>query len=85
MVSTSDCYAGGLPIKFGILPILKHAYMHMGKQLTAMLAVKMLAGVALQVIYHIQVINHTIDRIHIGFENPGQTSTEVQDKGTHGN
>ena len=49
-----------------------------------MLASKMLAGVALEVIYHIQM-NHTTDRINISFENPGQTSTEVQNKGTYGN
>ena len=37
LVSTSDCYAGGLPIESGILPLLKHACReaiscHVGRQ-----------------------------------------------------
>ena len=47
MVSALDCYAIGLPIKSGILLLLKQTYEE--RQLATILAMKMLAGVASEV------------------------------------
>ena len=67
VVSTCDCYVGGLPIQLGILPLLKHAC---GE--ATMLAIKRLAGVALDMNLREHILCMPLPSVnkaaHSGFE-----------------